>query len=161
MSKKCVLSDEQKAQVRIMYVDGGMTYSEIGKAFGVCKNTAMKCMEPGVSRDEYEKHRENYLKSHPGAWAKKEPAKQSEPIESEPVQIVVREIIETKSITETDGFCVANEWCKGCMYYGRLGAIRCCDYTYLTGHAKKIEGEPACTCRYKTIGKRPKEVDEE
>lgn len=58
------------------------------------------------------------------------------------------------------GFYASSKWCSGCMYFGRLGSTPCCDYTYLTGHAKLREGEPACTCRYKEIGKRPK-VEEE
>lgn len=72
---------------------------------------------------------------------------------------VRKEYIKNATFTE-DGFYASSKWCSGCMYFGSLGSTPCCDYTYLTGHAKKREGEPACTCRYKTIGKRPK-VEEE
>jgi hypothetical protein len=53
---------------------------------------------------------------------------------------------------------VADKYCKGCKYYGKLSSsgihgYRCCDYTYYTG---KIRQNPPKTCEVMVKGPRPR-----
>jgi len=43
-----------------------------------------------------------------------------------------------------EAWIVKPEYCKGCIYFGKLGSTDCCDYTFLTGHARH-EMPSVCT----------------
>lgn len=187
------LTDEQKAQIRGLYVDGGYTCKEIGEMFGVGEKqvwrnvTLMKLTEL-----ECEKHNAEYRKRHQHKRGGRKVAHRVEEVKVHPHKNKLTDVQKERvnalhdhgktfdqiarlmgigreqcrksynrnAKKHENGFYASSKWCSGCMYFGKFGRTPCCDYTYLTGHAKLREGEPACTCRYKTIGKRPK-VEEE
>lgn len=62
-----------------------------------------------------------------------------------------------QSLTEAEReWLVQDRFCRGCKYYGHLTrsdapGMRCCDYTYATGHIRQT---PPRECDKKEAGRR-------
>lgn len=66
-SNRSFLTEEQKKEIMHLYIDEGMTYTEIGYKYGMSKTPIFNFIRrQNITEAQNEKHWAAYVKTHPG-----------------------------------------------------------------------------------------------